>query len=159
MKPDPILESLNEILAVTLDGANGFHVAAGASRDIRVKCYLTRAAAHCRASAEVIKDAILRFGGVSYNNGTVAGHLHRMFLRAWGWLPHSTDAQVLRECLRGEAYALHAYRGELQQPLPDEIFAMLQWQLQGVQEHCAELHRLLDMCAPAKATLHPVGAD
>lgn len=144
MNQDRVLDTLNEILSVTMDGAHGFHVAAGAVRDLPTKCLLARSAARCRASAEVIRELILRHGGVSYSKGTIAGLLHRTFIAVASRLPHVSDAFVLSECLRGQKYAFHAFQSEMNYPLPDDVTAMLQWQLKGLDEHTSCLYRLLD---------------
>lgn len=141
---DDVLEALDDLLKTCRDGEKGFQEAAEHTRTATLAQVLRERARTCAQGAEELAGVIARLGGEVNDRGSATGALHRGWVSARGSVGALSDLDMLEECERGEDAALGRYRKALQQPLPDDIRALVQRQMDGAQRNHDQIKQLRD---------------
>lgn len=141
---DEVLEALDDLLKTCRDGQKGFEAAAEHTRTASLAQLLRERAQRCAQGAEELVGVIARLGGEVNDRGSATGALHRGWVSARGSVGALSDLDMLEECERGEDAALGRYRKALEQPLPHDVRAIVQRQMEGAQRHHDEIRQLRD---------------
>src|SRR5256885_9875604 len=105
--------TLNELLAVTRHGENGFSTCAEHARsDELKKLFASRARRHAAACAELC-GLIAQLGADPSARGSHPGPSRRGWVNLHTALAQNTDAALIEECEHGEDHALEVYRNAL----------------------------------------------
>jgi uncharacterized protein (TIGR02284 family) len=106
-----MIDSLNKLLKLNLDAAEGYEYAAENIKNDNFKNFLKSYALRRKRYAEELRKNILSMGGEpDRSNGTV-GEVHQAFmdLRKSVNSDNDQDSALLQECVRGEGEALIQY--------------------------------------------------
>lgn len=138
-----IVEALQDLVETCKDAEYGFRTSADRVQRTDLKDVLARRAEDFRAAAEELNGAITACGGQRKDSGSAIGAVHR------GWVAVAatigdTDKAVLEGCERGQDNALARYRKALEKPLPPDIRAVVERQLQDVERSHAQMRTLRD---------------
>ena len=134
MKPKDIAHTLNELIRVCNDGAEGFKTCVENAKidSTKLKSLLAGRVRECTSAAEVLREQVRTFGETPATGTTAVGALHRGWINVKAAIAKSNDLAVLEECERGENIALQAYEEALKKDLPLPIRSLLELQHQGV---------------------------
>lgn len=144
MDKDELIDVLTTLVETSRDGEYGFRLCAEYARAAALRALLQRYAEDCRQAALDLQTVIERHGGVADVSGSVAGALHRGWVAARNRLSGYDDDGLVEECERGEDLALRQYADAIANPLPADVHALVQRQLEGVTRHHDHIRRLRD---------------
>lgn len=132
MDRDDLIATLNELIATSKDGEEGFRTAADNVTNGVLRTFFAEKAERCRKGAEQLQDIVREMGGSPARGGSMAGAVHRFWVNIRGTLSGMDDEAILAECERGEDAAARAYEDALNQPLPEDVRRV-------VERHYAEV--------------------
>jgi uncharacterized protein (TIGR02284 family) len=134
--------TLDHLLVVCSDGAEGYRRAARAVEDARVHAALARAAADREAMGAVLTNALVSLGHKPAHHGSVRGALHQRWIDAIGALPRHATSRILEECARGERETVAAFVEAAGRPLPAAAHDVTETLLRRALEAAARLAEL-----------------
>ncbi|MCW7540245.1 PA2169 family four-helix-bundle protein [Aquabacterium sp. A7-Y] len=144
MNNDDVIGVLNDLVETSKDGEYGFTSCAEHAKSPELKSFFTARAGECRRGAEELQAQVALLGGKPDTSGTAAGAVHRGWVAVRGVLSGYDDHSMLEECERGEDVAVTKYRAALEKPLPPDLRAIVERQLQGAQRNHNEVKALRD---------------
>lgn len=125
------VKTLHNLAAISQDGESGFKAAAEKADDPGLKSLLQDRARSCAAAKAELESLILSLGGDPETSGTVAGAVHRGWVKVRAAVGDNNIA-VLEEVERGEDVAKAAYARALKMDLPPQVRQTIDAQYQGV---------------------------
>jgi uncharacterized protein (TIGR02284 family) len=131
LNDDKVLETLNQLIQTSEDGAKGFAQAAEKAQDVALKSELGSRAQLCAKATRDLQSLVRSFGGDPQKGGTVSGTLHRRWL-AFKAAVGDNDVAVLEEVERGEDHAKAVYARALEEQLPFAVKSVVEDQYQHV---------------------------
>ena len=151
MDGEEVVEVLNDLLAMTRTGRNGFVACAEAVQSTRSlrEILLSRAQSFRQAEAQLVV-MIRAYGVEPTKRGAGGAGLQR------GWRPldgdsgDRSDAAILRACELGEDTAIARYCHALGEQLPVKVRQLVQHQFEGIQRNHAKIRGLRDAAAGAR---------
>lgn len=141
---DDAIATLNDLIETSRDGEQGFRTCAENTRTAELKAVFLEGAERCAGAVRELTEEVRRLGGKPENRGSVAGAAHRVWVDIKATLSGKDDAGILAECERGEDSALDEYRDALEEDLPESARALVQRQLEGVQDNHDRIRELRD---------------
>lgn len=132
--PDPVTETLNELIATCKDGENGFRAAADGVKSADLKALFNTYSAQRALFATELQAEVQRRGGLPEEGGSLAASLHRGWMNIKSLVTGHDDAAITTECERGEDVAVKTYEEALQADLPDDLRAVVRRQFEQVKE-------------------------
>ena len=139
-----MIDTLNDLVETCRDGEFGFNACAEHAKSMELKSVFQQRATDCSKAAAELCGHVLRLGGEPKESGTTAGALHRGWVALRSTLTGYDDNAMLDESERGEDHALGAYRKALKQPVPSDIRALVQRQMDGAQKNHDQIKALRD---------------
>lgn len=136
-----VVQALRDLVECCIDGEHGFRVSADRAQRADLKPLLHRRVADFRAAADELNHLVVQCGGQPEGDGSAMGAVHRGWVALQAILGDN-DQAVLEGCERGQDNALARYRKALEKPMPDRIRAVVERQLQLVQE-CHDQMKML----------------
>jgi uncharacterized protein (TIGR02284 family) len=110
---DDVISTLNTLIETCKDGQEGFRAAAESARDGELKRLFMDHASERAAFASELQMEVRRLGGDPERSGSVAGTMHRGWLKVKATLTGSDDAAILNAAESGEDSAMKAYEDAL----------------------------------------------
>ncbi len=144
MDNDKIVSTLNGLIAISRDGAQGFRTCADDTDDVTAKVYFQNRAQSCDEAVRVLSAEVRRYGGTPDTSGSTAGTLHRAWVDLKTMLTNQDNVAVLEECERGETLAVMAYENALREELPGDLRAILDLQYEGAKRNHDRVRQLRD---------------
>jgi uncharacterized protein (TIGR02284 family) len=144
MSNDDVVDVLNDLIENCKDGEYGFNSCAEHAKSAELKSVFGARADECRRAAEELQAQVSALGGKPADSGTASGAMHRGWVAVRGTLTTYDDHAMLAECERGEDVAVRRYRAALEKPLPEDIRALIERHLQGVQRNHDQIKALRD---------------
>ena len=144
MENNEVIDTINTLIETSRDGDNGFTACAEDAKDASLRAYFTICATRCRESVNVLAELVKHHGGTPEASGSVLGSINRAWLNLRAAISSNSDLAVLEECERAEDLAMRTYRHALEQALPDDVRAVAQLQLNGVQENHDRVRTMRD---------------
>lgn len=144
MKPDDVIDTLNDLIECSKDGQYGFEACAEHVQSSELRDVLLARAKDCQTAVSELQVLVSQCGGTPDNGGTVGGAVHRGWVAVRGKLAGYTDVSMLEECERGEDVAKARYQKALKEPLPEPIRTIVERQYQGVLHNHDQIHMLRD---------------
>lgn len=135
MDKDNMMECLNGLISICIDGERGFRRCADLAEDVTLKALLQNRADACANAARELQDRVARHGGEPERISSIGGTFHRRWIDMRRLFGGRTDLQLLEECERGEDVALEAYREALGTELSAEELALIERQYEGVRKN------------------------
>jgi uncharacterized protein (TIGR02284 family) len=139
---EELLFVLNELIETCMDGRQGFLDAEHLSQNARLKHLCSGVAQQWTEFAAELQNEALRLGVEPDRAGTVAGALHRRWVRVKAALTALDDVAIAAECERGENIALARYQEALDKKLPGPLRDLIAAQRQKIEEALARLRDL-----------------
>jgi uncharacterized protein (TIGR02284 family) len=151
MTNDEIASTLNGLIEISRDGAEGFETCADDINDEALKNYFHNRAESCRKAVQELSAEVRRRGGNPDTSGTVTGSIHRAWVDLKAKVTSRDNQAVLEECERGEAAAVAAYENALREELPGELRALLELQCEGAKRNHDRVRQLRDSARHARS--------
>ena len=123
---DETVSQLNHLVEVCRNGENGFRKAALASKDSHLRGVLAEYASQREQFAAQLRYQVSRQGGRPEDNGTIAGAVHRTWMDLRSAVSSDSERALIRECERGERFALASYKLALQAELDADAAALVE---------------------------------
>ena len=136
--------TLNNLIAISHDGAEGFRLAAAEIATPHIKEIFERAARRCEQGAAELQRKVRKFGGRPEQIGTVSGAAHRAWVNIKAAITGNDEAAIIAECERGEDIAKAAYEQALAARLAPDFRTVLQRQYNGVRQNHDRVRNLRD---------------
>jgi uncharacterized protein (TIGR02284 family) len=134
MPTDQAVTTLNQLIAIAVDGVAGFRLAADRAEDPRLKTLFSQLATDRQAVVTALQGAVRRFGGEPEDEGTLSGSAHRAFTSLKAAITDTDRTGLLNEVERGESYAVEQFEAALREgELPPEARTVIQTQLAEVR--------------------------
>lgn len=144
MENNELIDTLNTLIETSRDGDNGFTTCADDAKDASLRAYFTICATRCRSSVHTLEELVKYYGGTPEQLGSMLAPVNRAWLNLRAAISDNSDLAVLEECERAEDVALHAYRNALDKDLPADASAVVQLQLNGLQENHDRVRAMRD---------------
>ncbi|GAB3247174.1 ferritin-like domain-containing protein [Chitinimonas naiadis] len=142
MSNDDIIDTLNDLIETSNDGAYGFDQCAQYASATELKNLFRMRANECQQAARELAELVTAHGGKPDTGGTVSGALHRGWVSVRSAVTGNEDLTILEECERGEDTAKAQYRKALGQQLPESVRAVVNRQNLGVLHNHDEIKAL-----------------
>jgi uncharacterized protein (TIGR02284 family) len=143
MDRDDLIATLNELIATSKDGEEGFRACADNVKNAVLRTFFAEKAERCREGAVQLQAIVREMGGAPARRGSMTGAAHRFRITLRGTLSGVDDHAILSECERGEEAAVRAYRDALNQPLPGDVRRVVDRQFAEVKRN---RDRVREMC-------------
>ncbi|HEX8341935.1 MAG TPA: PA2169 family four-helix-bundle protein [Tepidisphaeraceae bacterium] len=147
---DATAKSLQELIRLNVDSAEGFTAAAGIIDDKRIAELFREYATQRTSNAEELKASVAFNGEEPASSGTTSGTLHRWWLELRSTVAGGSAAQVLTEAERGEDAIKKAYEGIIREVAGSPIADLLMTQFRGVKAAHDHVRDLRDAYKAAK---------
>ena len=141
---DEVRTVLEDLRKTSRDGEMGFREAAERTKTAALIQVFEQRARACAQAGTELRELIVQLGGEDRDGGSVTGALHRGWVTMRGSVGAVDDMDMLEECERGEDVALARYRKALENPLPADVRALVQRQLEGTQRNHDQIKLLRD---------------
>jgi len=129
-----IYATLNDLVETCKDGEWGFHEAAEATRNSRLRAVFQDYVKQRTRFAAELQVLVSKLGGHPEESGSMGGALHRGWLNIKQAISGHDDGAIIAEAERGEDAAVDAYRKALEKDLPTGIRSTVERQYHEVLE-------------------------
>lgn len=140
-----IRDTVNKLIEACLDGEQGYDAASEAVNDPDLKNKLLHYSRQRLEFAGELQRLLASLGEEPALHGSAAGAMHRGWMNLKKSLTGGSSNAVLAECERGEDSAVAAYRGAMEEPLPESIRHVIETQYSGVLQAHAHIRALRDV--------------
>jgi uncharacterized protein (TIGR02284 family) len=147
---DKAASSVQELIRLNIDSAEGFTAAAERIEDARVAELFREYAAQRSSNAEELKASVAFNGDEPADSGTAKGTLHRWWLELRGTVTGGDTANVLSEAERGEDAIKEHYEEAIKACAGSPIVQLLTTQYSGVKAAHDHVRDLRDAYKAAK---------
>ena len=144
-----VVSILNNLIETCKDGQEGFKTCAEDIKNPELKALFTKHAEECAHAAGELQTEVIALGGTPEDSTSVSGDLHRRWVDVKSIFTGKDEEAVLNEAERGEDVALKAYKEALAEPLPANVYAIIERQFHGVQRNHEQIKALRNI---ARAT-------
>ena len=135
MANDTMIDTLNDLIATSKDGEQGFLVASKHAHSVTLRALFADFSADCRRAAAELQDCVAALGGTATTSGTTAGALHRGWMNLRTSVTSADDLALLQECERGEDHAKACYAAAMNTKIAPAVRTLLERQSQGALRH------------------------
>jgi uncharacterized protein (TIGR02284 family) len=139
---DDTVSQLNHLVEVCRNGENGFRRAAIASQDAHLRSVLAEYASQREQFATQLRYQVSRLGGRPENEGTIAGAVHRKWMDLRSAVSSYAERALIRECERGERFALASYKLALENGLDPQVAQLVEAQRAQIELAYRDLQQL-----------------
>jgi uncharacterized protein (TIGR02284 family) len=134
MPTDQAVTTLNQLIAIAVDGVEGFRLAADRAEDPQLKTLFAQLATERQAVVTALQGEVRRRGGEAEDEGTLSGSAHRAFTSLKAAITDTDRTGLLNEVERGEGYAVEQFEEALREGgLPPEVRTVIEAQLAEVR--------------------------
>lgn len=137
-----VSDAVSHLVTVCRDGEFGFEMAAAGIADRILRAELLQYSVQRKEFAAELNTALRQLGHPAVEHGSVAGALHRGWIKVKEAVESRNEIAVLKECIRGEDVALDAYRKASAAQLPALIAGLVSSQLMAIIRVRDRLERL-----------------
>ena len=114
MQPsDYDVETLNDLIATTIDSVDGYRAAAQDAASSRVETLFYQRATEREEVTDRLQDYVRELGGIPVADGSAAGGAHRLFAGLRETVANADDDTVMTEVERGEDHLKAKYERAL----------------------------------------------
>ena len=141
---DETVSQLNHLVEVCRNGENGFRRAALAAQDAHLRAILAEYASQREQFAAQLRYQVSRMGARPQDNGSLAGAVHRRWMDLLSAVSSDAERALIRECERGERFALASYKLALTNGLEGEVATLVreqQAQIELAYRHLQQLQK------------------
>ena len=124
---------LNNLIETSKDGEAGFRAAAEDTKNPELKSIFLARSRDCAKGALELQQLVSQLGESPETSGSVAGAVHRGWIKVREAVTSRDDTAILEECERGEDVAKALYAKALEDDaLPENIRSVVRRQYDGV---------------------------
>lgn len=145
---DEIISVLNDLVETCKDGEHGFHEAADAVSDSRLKELFEMYSQQRARFASELQQEVRRLDGDPEERGHIAASLHRGWINLKSAVTGRDDGAIIAEVERGEDAAVNNYQEALKNVLPASLRNMIETQFDAIK-HAHEQVRSLELTRKA----------
>lgn len=146
LSDNDIVETLNDLITVCMDGVSGYDMAAEAADRERNRVMFQAHAGQRRVFAEELSAIVSQYGGEPAVAENLTGELHKAWLGLRAALTEG-DYAILAECARGDSYAVSQYSEALERNLPKKVQDIVQKQYLEIGEAQAKMAELATLAS------------
>lgn len=128
------ISTLNGLIETSMDGEEGFRLAAEGITDRHVKEVFQQYSAQRAQFVRELQKQVEKVGGAPETSGSLAGTLRRGWLNIKTVVIGKDDRAIIAEAERGEDAAKAAFERAILEPLPPAILAVVRHMLAQVRE-------------------------
>ncbi len=128
-----IQDTIDHLISICRDGAQGFEAAANAIDNATLKSELLQYGRQRAGFASALANVMQEMGYSPATRGTVSGAMHRGWINLMKVTPGDNEHAILAACERGEDSAVEAYAESMGAMLPDGILELISTQYQAVR--------------------------
>jgi uncharacterized protein (TIGR02284 family) len=129
------LHVLNDLIRIQIDRTAGYEKASGeqltAEPDLRSIFY--RLSTESRSCINNLHAEVIRLGGAPVSHKTISGKIYLYWLEGKHSFEGADTPDRMANCMIAEIAMQKAYQQALDQPLPAEIFRLVEYQLWGIE--------------------------
>ncbi|PVZ11220.1 MULTISPECIES: PA2169 family four-helix-bundle protein [unclassified Pseudomonas] len=137
-----VVSVLNHLIETCKDGQEGFRTCADDVKNAELKNLFLKRAIECEVAAGELQEAVTLLGGTPEDSTSFSGDLHRRWVDLKSLVTGKSEEAILNEVERGEDVALKAYKEALDEPLPANVFSIVERQYHGVQRNHDQIKAL-----------------
>jgi len=130
---DTAAETVQDLIRLNVDAAEGFTAAAERVEDARVAELFREYAAQRSSNAEALKASVAFNGEEPAQSGTTRGTLHRWWLEIRGTVTGGDTAKVLADAETGEDVIKHRYEDAIKECAGSPVAELLTSQYRNVK--------------------------
>ena len=147
MDRDDVISTLNNLIATSRDGEEGFRNCADNVKNPTLKVFFEQKAERCREGAVQLQQIVREMGGDPDIGGSILGAMHRFWVDIRGTISSMDDHAILDECERGEDSAKRAYEDALNEDLPGDVRRVIENQYREVKTNHDRVKELRNIAA------------
>lgn len=138
------VDTLNAMIAVSLDGAGTLAKGADIIKDPRIKSLLAELASEREDGVTRLKDEVRSLGGTPEDRGTVVGSAHRLYTEVKLALAPDDRRAVIDEIKRSEERVREKFQELLHQDgaLPPAVREIVEQHFEQVRRSCCRVNEL-----------------
>jgi uncharacterized protein (TIGR02284 family) len=138
------VETLNAMIAVSLDGAGTLAKGADIIKDPRIRSLLAELASERQQSVIRLKEEVRSLGGTPEDRGTVVGSAHRLYTEVKLALAPEDRRAVIDEIKRSEQRVREKFQELLHQDtaLPPAIREIVEQHFEQMRRSCSRVNQL-----------------
>lgn len=147
MERDDVISTLNNLIATSKDGEEGFRTCAENVKNPTLQTFFQQKAERCRQGAVQLQQIVREMGGDPERDSSFSGALHRFWVDIRGTISGMSDHAILDECERGEDVAKRAYEDALKEDLPGDVRRVVENQYREVKTNHDRVKELRNITA------------
>ena len=147
MERDDVISILNNLIATSKDGEEGFRTCAENVKNPTLQTFFQQKAERCRQGAVQLQQIVREMGGDPERDSSFSGALHRFWVDIRGTISGMSDHAILDECERGEDSAKRAYEDALKEDLPGDVRRVVENQYREVKTNHDRVKELRNITA------------
>ena len=131
----PKLHILNDLIRINIDRIDGYEKASHdeTTPEAKAREIFYRLAIDSRAFVNVLHAEVIRLGGHPVSQSTIAGKIYLHWLEGRNNFEGEDTPDRIANCMAAESAIQKAYQQALDQPLPADIFRLVEYQLWGIE--------------------------
>jgi uncharacterized protein (TIGR02284 family) len=150
MATDDAIDTLNHLISIAKDGANGMSSAADHAKNPSLKSTLQHLSQERSHVASELQNLVRSLGGDPEKSGTTLGAAHRGWMNLKEAVSANDDSSLVAECERGEDEAVKEFGEALGKSLPAQVQQQVQSCFQQVKQSHDQIRQLRN-AGPASA--------
>lgn len=127
------LHVLNDLIRIQFDRTAGYEKASGEQSEPGSREVFYSLSTESRSCINNLHAEVIRLGGAPVTNKTITGKIYLYWLNGKSSFEGAELSQRIANCLAAEAAIQKAYQLALEQPLPADIFRLVEYQLWGLE--------------------------
>jgi uncharacterized protein (TIGR02284 family) len=147
MDRDDVISTLNNLIATSKDGEEGFRTCAENVKNPTLRAFFEQKAERCRQGAVQLQQVVREMGGDPELESSFSGAMHRFWVDIRGAISGMDDHAILDECERGEDSAKRAYEVALKEDLPGDVRRIVENQYREVKTNHDRVRELRNITA------------
>jgi uncharacterized protein (TIGR02284 family) len=147
MNRDDVISTLNNLIATSNDGDEGFRSCAENVKNPTLRAFFEQKAERCREGAAQLQQIVREMGGDPDTGGSMSGAMHRFWVNIRSTISGMDDHAILDECERGEDSAKQAYEDALKDDLPGDVRRVVENQYREVKTNHDRVKELRSITA------------
>jgi len=130
-----IIDKLNHLIALALDGKEGYANAAADVKDEQMKTIFSDLSAERGSYVTPLRLQIKSLGGTSDKDGGPLGTMHRTWMDIKSTFSSGDKNTIINTCITGEEAAVKAYEEALSEPyITGVVRGVISEQLNGIRK-------------------------
>jgi uncharacterized protein (TIGR02284 family) len=129
------LHVLNDLIRIQIDRTAGYEKASGEqlTAEPALRSIFYRLSTESRSCINNLHAEVIRLGGAPVTHKTISGKIYLYWLEGKNSFEGANTPDRIANCMAAESAIQKAYQHGLDQPLPADIFRIVEYQLWGIE--------------------------